>query len=273
MAQTEYNIVPEIGINGQQADNTPSSIKAAIAEGEVAFGHCVQVGTSDGQYKEIPALPAADGDAITTTPLASATSEQVFSGVGDFDGDVGVSYITPARTLTFLLNAHADWLATQMRVVYRDVHGVTQVELLDIPVGGDVTLKTLRAASQIVSLTVPVQDGTNGTITVGVDNTLVELDRVNFPGVVLYRPAAPVDSSVTLDLADESVFDVMYEGTVWVTTEADTSQGDYVYVRVVEDGTDLRGQFSNAASSDFALLPGATYLTSASADGLAKLAL
>jgi len=272
MSQTTYNLRPAVARVGMRSDLEPAAIRAAIAEGELSYGLLAQVGTSDKQMQLVQELAAADVDAITATPLASAASEQVFVAA-DFDGEIGAGQIVPPRTLTLALNSHSDWLDSTGVLAYRDASGKTQLERITIPANGNVELKSAQAVRQLVSVTVPTQTGTNGTLTIGVDNTSVELDRSHFPGVVLYAPGADVFVEATLDVADEASADVIVNGTVWVVVEDAVVKGDLVYVRVVESGSDVRGQFTGTAGSEVALLVGASFLTSAAGDGLAVVSL
>lgn len=272
MSQTTYLTSPLAGRNGMVADLSLSNIDSYLAENAITYGLIVQQGTEEHQAKAVAELPAVDPDAITLTPLASAVTDQDFV-LADFDGDdEGGPYI-PARTITFLLNAHADWDPTQMRVVYIAADGTIQEAILDIPDGGDVELKTSIPAGGLRSIHLPAQTGTNGTLTVGLDNTVVELQKEYFPGVAVYAPGVEPSVAAVGDVDATDALGVLTKGRLWVTVEADVEKGDPCYVRMVESGSDLRGQARGSAAVGFARYPGAVFHSAASADAVAQLEL
>jgi hypothetical protein len=252
------------------ADISLSRIDSYFAESVITYGLVVQQGTLDNQALAIAELPVADVDAVTATPLASAATAQEFD-VTDFDGDdAGGPYI-PARTLTFALNSHADWLATQMRCIYVGADGVVGEFLLDIPANGNVILESPFAISELLAVKLPAQGGTNGTITIGLDVTDVALQRKYFPGVAAYAPGTEPSVAAVGDADVEDAVGVLTKGRIWVTVEAAVTKGDPCYVRMVESGSDLRGQVRGSAAANFALLAGAVFVTSADTDAVAQL--
>jgi hypothetical protein len=243
----------------------------SIAETDLTFGNFVQRGTNDQQIKAIEALPSADTDAIATA-LASAASAQRFE-LADFDGAIGQGRISPAQQLTFAFNSHADWLASVLKVFGFGPAGNLISEDISIPAGGNVTRATAQAFSQILFIDLPAQGGTNGTIAVGTDPTVVVPDLYTYPGVAAYSALQPPHLA-TAEVAALDRFTMLQRGRVWVQVEAAVTAGNPVYVRMVESGADLRGQVRGSAAAGFWPYPNGVFLTTQSAaDGLALIEL
>ena len=273
MSQTSYSENMPIGIEGQRADmGLEHRVESFLAEGALTFGHLVQRGTDpDKQVKALAALPAADVDSIIETAVNTAASELVISG-SDFDGDIGAGAIVPAQRVTVALSSHADFDDTTGEIHYEDASGAPQVEPLAIPDGGNVTLTTLRPCRRVDKIVIPAQSGTGGEITAGTagEDDEIALSRKDFPGVCMYDPGDEPGSS-TEDVADEKQANILVAGTIMVEVEAAVEPGDGAWVRVVESSPDVRGQFRGSYADGFARLEGASFLTSAAADGLAVL--
>lgn len=273
MSQTSYSDNMPIGIQGQRADmGLEHRVESFLAEGALTFGLLVQRGSDpDAQVKPMDALPAADVDSIIATAVNTAASEVVISGA-DFDGAIGAGAIVPAQRVTVALSAHADFDLTTGEIHYEDASGAPQVEELAIPDGGNVTLTTLRPCRRVDKIVIPAQSGAGGEITAGTAGGTdeVALSRKDFPGVCMYDPGDEPGSS-TEDVADEKQANILVAGTVMVTVEEAVNPGDGAWVRVTESLPDVRGQFRGSFASGFARLEGASFLTTAAADGLAVL--
>lgn len=269
MSQTVYTDTVTIGRAGQHADSGPGRVEGKAAESAITWGNVVQRGTSDNQFASIAALPAADADAVATA-LASAATAQTFVAAS-FDGEIGAGLITPPRTVRLLLNAHADWDATLLQITYITADGTEKTDIIPIPDAGDVILKTQSPVMRVVSIDLPAQTGTNGTIAVGVDNTEIALDRGHYPGVAMYTPGVEPSTAAVGDVDAEKSTDVLVAGCIYVIVEAAVEAGMPCYVRMVESGTDLRGQVRGDPAANFARLVGASFKTSAAIDGLAIL--
>jgi len=116
---------------------------------------------------------------------------------------------------------------------------------------------------------------TFGTATIGA-STPVALSLKDFPGVSCYHAITdPATSARELEQYDE--VNVLSSGVIAVVVEHAVSVGDPAYVRMVAAGADLRGQFTGSDGADtpatYARLAGASFISAASADGLAKLRL
>lgn len=89
-----------------------------------------------------------------------------------------------------------------------------------------------------------------------------------FLGVSQAVQGIEADSSGVVKYLQKAAMSVVKKGRVWVKVEdAVTAQGA-VYVRHAAGGLGV-GSFAGAAGTGLALLPGAKYITSASANGLA----
>ena len=88
----------------------PQKILSRIAEDDIGFGRLVDYGTDpETQVQEIPALPAADPNAIlTNATLASAVTAQDIAS-GTFDGVIGRDRISPCRSVTITFDADVGW--------------------------------------------------------------------------------------------------------------------------------------------------------------------
>jgi hypothetical protein len=277
MSQTTYEDAPPIAVEGMRADmGLEHRVESYLAEGDLLFGTLVQAGTDpDKQVKPLTDIPAADVDSIVSTPVAMSGAAETFVSGADLDGVIGAKAINPAQRVTIALNPHADWLATTGEIFYEDVEGEPQVEEFDIPAGGNVTRQTLRPCRRVDLIHVPQQAGANATLTAGTAGTAGGyslLSPRDCPGVVFYDPATEPASSTT-DVADEQDVNVLVQGTIYVKVEAAVIKGDGAWVRTTEALPDKRGQFRGSYAVGFTRLAGASFKTSAAADGLAVLEL
>jgi hypothetical protein len=271
MVQTAVTTALAVGREGQIAQGGARDLVSGFASAALKYGLLLQRGAGDRVVKPMDVLPAADVDAFAVGPLATAATAQVFSG-SDFDGVVGAGLVPGySQRASFVLNNHADWDATVMKVRYENPNGVEVVEDVDIPNGGNTTVYTLGAVSILKSVHLPAQSGTNGEFTIGQDPTAayVGLDPRIFPGIGCYDPAKESYAAAT-EVAQYGEVDVMKRGRVWVVVEAAVTDGMPVYVRAVLSGADVRGQFRGTPAANFVRLPGAHFVTTqASADGVA----
>jgi len=267
---------PAIGIEGALASE-PRWVLSRLAEGAVRAGLAVEQGTAEDQFQALAALPAADVDAIILGPVNSAVAVQELAGA-TLDGAIGAGRIAPARSVTFVANAHANWgLAalggTWITIVGLDANNGMLSEQMFLPSGGGVTLETEHAFSMVLRVLVGANDGVGGTATVGLSNHQVALGVVS-NGIAVYDRAREPSDTVTVTYDDEDSFPVLKEGEAWVIVEAAVVPGDAVGVRTVLNGADVRGQFSKmpseaTATAEFAPLLGARFITAADADELA----
>jgi hypothetical protein len=271
---TSVDSAPDALKEGQIVNGADTLIRSKIAEGTVRAGLLVSRGTSDNQVIPLAAIPAADDDAIATL-LASAAAAVVYSDT-DLDGATGTGPIFPARGVTLKLNSHADWDATVAYVRGLDANGNRVTEEFSIPDAGNATVDGNFgiAFSRVLSVHLPAQSGTNGTCDVGlVSDQSMELSAHDC-GVAVYDRMREPSATATVTFDDEETLSVLYSGEIAVITETAVVPGDAVGIRMVESGTDVRGQFAKFPAEDpaslvFAPLLGATFESTTAIDGVA----
>ena len=81
---------------------SPWDCESYAAEGALKYGLLLDFGTDPRkQVRAMPALPAADTDAImTVAQLASTAAGQTYSTAAHFDGAIGHDRISPPRSVT-----------------------------------------------------------------------------------------------------------------------------------------------------------------------------
>lgn len=276
MSQTSMATTMTIYREGQiaECDYVPT-IVSGNASAALKFGLLLQRGASERLFKPMDALPAADVDAIVATPIASAVTATLVSGSTLMDGVVGAGKVPGySQRVGFVLNNHADWDATTMKVVYENEHGVEVHEDVEIPNGGNTTVYTAGSVSVMKYFIIPAQSGTNGTLTAGLEPTqpYIGVDPRNFPGIAVYKPMQ-IPYAATTEVAQYDSISVLTKGRVAVKVEKAVTVGAPAYVRVVTSGTDVRGQWQGEPDTNFVRYPGASFVTAAAIDGIAVLEL
>lgn len=265
--------VPGIAKEGQLVIPGGKKPKSRIAEGAIRAGLLVARGTSEQQVKPLAAVPTADPDAIITA-LATAVAEQDLAGT-DLDGAIGAGKIDPPRPVSITFSNHANYDATTGYLYGYGPSGQFQFETFAIPDGGNATVYSRLCYSQVTRVIIAAQAGTGGSTTVGLAAARgpMALPPEDY-GVAIYDPMLEPSDTSTVTFDDEEPLSVAYDGVVGVIVEDAVAIGDLVGVRVVLDGTDVRGQFTKmpseaVATAEFALLIGARFITAADADGVA----
>ncbi|AFZ77576.1 virion structural protein [Klebsiella phage JD001] len=95
----------------------------------------------------------------------------------------------------------------------------------------------------------------------------------NFVGVLVRELNRSYADGATFGAPIDRPASVLTAGVIWVTVAEDVAVGDAAYLRV---GATQTGDFAKAAGSEATLsvaIPGAKFLTAATAGGLAKLSL
>ena len=261
----------------------PLDLRSSMCEGALAAGNLVDYGTDPlQQVREIPALPAVDVDAIATAAvIASAVTAQTITS-GTFDGVVGADRISPCRTVSVNWSASADWdtPSGECRV---DIYGYGNdgnkvKDSVARPNSGALAVarSTRIAFSSIVSVDIEACNGVGGTATIGLSNDRVALSLRDYPGVAVYEMIKEPNTAAR-EYADNEQVEVLHRGVIATIPEHAVSVGDDVYVRVLEAGADLRGQFTGqdgaATPGTYAHLAGARWTSAAAADGMAHLEL
>lgn len=261
----------------------PSEKLSRVAGGDLAVGNLVKFGTDpETQCIELPALPSADDDAIATAAVIGSSTSAQSIDASSFDGAIGRDRITPCRSITVDWDASADWdtPSGECRVdIYGvDASGAAIKDTVVRPNSGAVAYddSTRLAFAMVTLVDIEACNGAGGTATIGVSNDVVELSPSDYPGVALYE-AMKEPNTTAREIAQYDDVNVMTKGVVGVTVEHAVSVGDAAYVRVLEAGSDLRGQFTGQDGADtpatYARLAGARYRSSASADAVAMLEL
>lgn len=279
MSQLSYTNQATKGREGQIADAYPSHVDAYVVEGssDLKVGLLVDQGTNDRQCTPMAALPAVDADGIKLA-FASVVAAQDYDST-DLDGAIGQGRIIPARSITFTADAHADWGVgalggTWIKVDGEDAAGNPQQESMFLPANGGVTLTTDGAFSRVTSVHVGANDGTGGSGTVGVSNTVVEVGKATNPGVVVYDPMSE-PNSVTAEYTQYESVNMLRSGRFLAVPEHAVVEGESVFVRVLLAGADVRGQFTGDTGAvtpgTYAKVLGARWREAAAADGLAMI--
>lgn len=121
--------------------------------------------TDDTTHITLAPDTTADVDAIVTTH-ASSGSILSLSGT-DLNGAVGGDDIVPGQKVTVVVDAHANWNATDVVVSGLDRWGNALSETLEIPDNGGATLTTTSRFGKVTSVVFEAQGGTGGSFTVG----------------------------------------------------------------------------------------------------------
>lgn len=266
-----------VAFEGQLVDTTPRTILSRISEGQIRVGLLLEQGTSHNQIKPVSALPAADTDSITLTPISCAAGQTTY-GFGSFDGVVGSNPMGVCQQYTIALNNHADWLDSIGQVVYEEPSGAEVPEDILIPALGNVVLTTDGLGRRFKSITIPAGGGANRTVTIGTTPVnAYGLNRDFFLGVGVYDRMALPSATATVTIDDERPCSVLTKGRAWVISETAVTAaqialgGAPAYVRMVTAGADVRGQFRSSPAANFCRLPGARLITVCGADGLTVL--
>lgn len=263
--QTTYSTRPAAARAGQVADISVKKIDSCIAETAVGVALAVVRGDGDQSVKAITDV-TADTDSIVSTAVAAATSRVNFSGA-TLNGVIGQGAIVPAQQITVALNSHAHWTGGEITLVMEDVYGRRFTETFDVPSGGNTTLTSAAVASKVISGSIDPQGGTSATLTIGTTPSAAEFSPRTIRGVALLDNTREPYAENDYDQYDS--VPVISSGRVYVTSETAVADGDPVYVRIVTSGADVNGQFRSSSSSSFALWPGAKFVSTADADGVA----
>ncbi len=256
----------------------PELIDSFVAEGDMASGRLCARGTDPAtQIAEMAALPAADVDAIATaTVLVAAVTDATFY-FGDFDGVIAGDRISPCRIPTITFDASTDWdVAAGLVVTWVGINAdgvICSQSVTKATGGGAETLSGDIPLASVISIFIAAGSAaTGGAATAGVSNDRVELSQLDYPGLSMYRAPREVNTAAR-NIADEEAVDIMTTGRMMCVPEHAVSDGDHVYVRVLEAGADLRGQLTGmdgaGTPATYARLAGAHWRTAAAADGLA----
>jgi hypothetical protein len=263
--QTSYDDAPAIAYAGMLATGGTHDVDSNVVETDaITAGLVVLKGTADGQARPILATDelTADTDAILTVQPSATTKQTIVAA--SLDGAVGDDAFWPPRNATATFNNHGDWNDTDLIIRGLGAFGEPAVDVLKVPEGGNATVTGTVIFSQITQVEIPPGTSTNGTVDVGLGVAMGPLDR-RVLGVAIYDAAKAPGA-----YADEEAVPVLRRGRIYVTAEAAVAKGDPVYVRVVAGVGETRGRVrATPDSTDCALLRGARFVSTTTAEGLA----
>jgi hypothetical protein len=275
MSQTAYSNAPALARAGMLADSFESQQIAAVASGSVRVGYGAQIlaqatGIRPALVGEI-AAPAVDVDAVIATIASAAAAQTVTSLDGVGVGGSG-ALMNPARKLSLTTNSHADWDATTAIVRGWDAAGNYAEATILIPNGGNTTAAQVEDVffSRVKELYIPAQTGTTGTATLGVTADIGEFAQGTLVLPLYDASREPYNSSN--QYVDEDPMQVLKRGRAWVALVAGTA-GQQVFVRMVESGSNYRGELRGGAATGFTGIRGSRIIQmSGSTLGLIELA-
>lgn len=261
------------GRAGLVVDTGDKDIVSRIAEDAVrngllaAFGTSGASGLSPGEVKLLPEMTADANDLLAAT--ATAAAQLVVTSASS--PALVVTRMTPARRVSAVLNSHADWNLTFLRLYGEDVDGNPIEDTIVVPDAGNTTIVSNAYFSRLTKVVLDAQGGTNGSFTLGWAAADAQWCRRD-SGVICYNPAhGPYTSDDGYTALD--AVGVMRKGRIWVPVEGAVADGDPAHVRVVTAATDIRGQWAAGPATNFALYPGAFFRSATSGAGLAILEL
>lgn len=278
--QTSIASAPTIAKEGllYDAGHSPDALVTALVDetNGIPPGRLVVRSLSTGDWcGRLPDANAADPNAFIDT-IATTTGVQTFDTAMEFDGETGLGIIYPPSRVDLVLSSHSDWNATTGVLTYLDEFGIKRVENLTIPDAGNATVSSVGFARQIISLVIPAQESTGGTADLGYQGPggriyanygLVGISA--FTHKTLQTPS----SSNNEVYEDNDSMPVLRRGRIWVVSEDACNPNEAVYARCASgSGGSVLGKFRTDDDSNTAIaVPGARWLTSASAGGLAVL--
>lgn len=259
--QTSYSDKAVTGRAGQLADNAEDKlIEAAHASGTPRVGNAVlltgpKAGDLDKAQAAVLSALTVSATAILASTAAAVTAETIN---GASTPALNTARLSPARRITAVLNSHANWDATRMRVYGEDWQGNPIREELLIPDAGAATLTTQQFFSRVTSVEVDAQSGAAATFTMGytADEGIYHPDAI---GVLVRNTVSePLDANDAV--ADKDRVDVLRRGHIFVTVEAAvTARGTPAYLRTATSGGNVIGQWSSTGGAGFTPQPWASF--------------
>jgi hypothetical protein len=262
--QTSYSEFPLTARKGQLYDNGQAQahdVESARATAAAVPGSLVLLaGPTAGELEAADATPLAaltvDVDAIAET-VASAGTAQELTDV-ELDGVVGPDLMNPARQITFIPNGHADW--DPSTVIIRGIDAMGNKIMDTALIATSTTGTTSLFFARVDSVYIPAQTGAGGAATIGVaaNTGVYNPDTVG----ILIRDSSREPLSTSDAVAADDRVDVLKSGKIFVEVE-DTvpSKGAPAFLRVLESGSDLRGQWSGVGGAGFTEQPWACFET------------
>jgi hypothetical protein len=242
---------PAAGKEGLIAEGVPGIVESFIVQtAAVRAGFVPAYGgdraTTRNQIQALPALPGVDVDAIAVD-LPSGAAAVSYTAIADLDGAIGIQKIYPPMAVTMNFNANVAWdnpIGFSIHTVRgEDADGqpISEDVIRNNTGGAAVQVVTRQCYSRVSRVDVGAGAGAGGTLNVGVDPTLNEIGRLDFPGIVAYDPAreASQTAAVTFDVGETCA--CLRSGSIWAACVNGAAAGDPVFVRTTAGGGVLRG--------------------------------
>lgn len=285
--QLTYNENPAIGRAGMLADTRIMKHTASrLAAGRIKAGYGVflvpgygQAGTRIGDPGQVWQTPTpshvVDDDAIMLATASNAAGVTYLPA--GYNGVHGANVMTPARKVTVVTSAHADFDADAdgLVVTYVNQYGVQVAETFATADAGNETFTTAGYVQELVSVAFAADSmsGAGGTVKIGVAVLEATINLQDFIGVAQYDAAKEPFDTVGTDAAefgDKDTINVLRRGAIWVTTEnACVAEGD-VFVRIAAGagGTQLGAFRSDADTATAVQVTGARWGRDSAIGGL-----
>lgn len=253
--------LPALGRPGMCSDTNPRATDSFfVAQSETAGMEPGRLAVRDADGAlAYPRGQDLDPDAVLTT-TASPAAPTTYTSV-EFDGVVAGAAILVPAPITVTLDSNTDWDATVAVLTYINAEGNQVSENLNIPDGGNTTLTSAEAATQVISLFIPAQTGTNGNFTIGFAAS-TELTSAQIAGVLMWDPTQ--EEVATIPAGEVAA--AMRMGRIWVETDQLVSAGERAFVRITDAATPAYGVFRGDADGGEAVaVAGARFRRAASA--------
>lgn len=271
--QTSYTDKAPTARKGQFYDeDAPRDVEACHANGTPRVGNLVLLtGPTAGALEAAEAAPlaaiAVDADDILAATATAGTALSITTASTPALND---GYLNPARRITAVLNSHADWNATKMRVYGYDWQGNAVKEEIAVPDAGNTTITSHGFFSRVTKVELDAQGGTGGSFTMGYTAD----EGIYAPGSVgiAVRDTArePLDSNDAF--ADNDRMDVLKTGRIYVAVEAAvTTKGAPAFLRTAASGGDVMGQWRSTPATGFTRQPWARFDQLSDSDSIAVL--
>jgi len=263
--QSTYPNTRDAAVAGMSAHSEGAVDNSVIVESAIAAGLCVIQGTTTKTEGAPPSALTAVPTALVASGAASAITAQTISG-SSLNGAVGQGQISPPKNVTLTFSSHADWDATTAVVTGLNEFGAVVTESFAIPNNGNATVVGSVIFENVISILIPAQSGTGGTLTAGTGVKLGIVDSI-VHGVSLYDASRepgvwPVDRAMP----------VRRRGPVWVYAEGAVNPSLPVFVRFLATGNETLGRFRGSPdANDCGRLQAARWLDTTSGEGFARL--
>jgi hypothetical protein len=264
--QTSYSNEPLTALKGSLADNGQAQAHD-VEPGEMTAAAVV------GNLVSLSVPTAGDVDCASVTPLAeltvsanailaaTASAATPLTVTSASTPALTVTAMNPARRITAVLNSHADWNATTMKIYGEAWDGSPICDVVQIPDAGNTTVTSHSFFRRVTKVILDAQGGTGGSFTMGysADEGIYDPETVG----VLVRDIStePLSGDNSDEYAAGEQVNVLKSGKIYVETEATVSARGPAYLRTATSGADVRGQWSSGPGTGFTVQPWAELVT------------